>query len=302
MFWHIPSVSMFSELASRLTYANVAATVALFVALGGSSYATVRLSKGSVGSSELRDGSVRSGDIVDDNVRNADIGPDAVHTDQVADGTLRSQDFRRGELLAGAQGPQGGAGVPGVSGQPGPPGADGASLTWRGAWNPLTAYFPRDGVSHGGSSYVATNPNVNSDPAISAVDWDLLASKGDTGPSGAQGPTGATGPQGPQGDTGATGAQGPQGPAGSQGPQGPTGAAGATNVVVRTATLTSTLSGEVYCSAGERATGGGFEHASPQRVTSSVPLPQTAGATPTGWRMVFNVASSGTVYVVCASP
>jgi hypothetical protein len=42
----------------RLTYANVVATLALFVALGGASYAAVELPAGSVGSKQLRAGSV----------------------------------------------------------------------------------------------------------------------------------------------------------------------------------------------------------------------------------------------------
>ena len=58
------------RLRDRLTYANVVATIALFVALGGSSYAALTLPRNSVGAkqlkprsvgkSELRSGSVRS--------------------------------------------------------------------------------------------------------------------------------------------------------------------------------------------------------------------------------------------------
>ena len=43
---------------SRLNYANVVATLALFIALGGASYAAVELPANSVGSRQLRDGSV----------------------------------------------------------------------------------------------------------------------------------------------------------------------------------------------------------------------------------------------------
>ena len=39
---------------SRLSYANVIATVALFLALGGSSYAALNLPKGSVGPKQCR--------------------------------------------------------------------------------------------------------------------------------------------------------------------------------------------------------------------------------------------------------
>jgi len=44
----------------RLTYANVIASLALFVALGGSSYAAIKLPAGSVGAKQLRTGAVTS--------------------------------------------------------------------------------------------------------------------------------------------------------------------------------------------------------------------------------------------------
>ena len=46
---------MLSSLVFRLSYANVIATLALFVALGGSSYAALNLPKGSVGSQATRE-------------------------------------------------------------------------------------------------------------------------------------------------------------------------------------------------------------------------------------------------------
>lgn len=49
---------LLSFLRSRLTYANVVASVALFVALGGISYAAVTLPARSVGRAQLRDGAV----------------------------------------------------------------------------------------------------------------------------------------------------------------------------------------------------------------------------------------------------
>ncbi len=43
---------------ARLSYANVVATLALFLALGGASYAALTLPRNSVGTPQLRDGSV----------------------------------------------------------------------------------------------------------------------------------------------------------------------------------------------------------------------------------------------------
>src|SRR5664279_3162702 len=44
--------------ASKLTYANVTATIALFLALGGASYAATQLPKNSVGAKQLKKGAV----------------------------------------------------------------------------------------------------------------------------------------------------------------------------------------------------------------------------------------------------
>ena len=87
---------------SRLSYANVIATIALFVALGGSSYAALNLPKGSVGPPQLQKNSVSSV--------------------KVKPGSLLKSDFRKSHRakLIGPQGPQG---VQGPKGAPGSPGA-----------------------------------------------------------------------------------------------------------------------------------------------------------------------------------
>lgn len=45
---------MLRKIRSRLTYSNVVASMALFIALGGVSYAAVTLPKNSVGSSQVK--------------------------------------------------------------------------------------------------------------------------------------------------------------------------------------------------------------------------------------------------------
>lgn len=109
---------MLGQLSARFSYANVTATIALFVALGGSGYAAVRLSKNSVTSRTIRNGQVR----------NADLGKNAVTSVKVRDGSLLAADFRPGQLPAGppgAAGPQGAAGPTGAAGAKGDPGAVG---------------------------------------------------------------------------------------------------------------------------------------------------------------------------------
>ena len=88
-----------SPIKPRLTFANTAATLALFTSLGGVSWAAVTLPKGSVGSQQLQ--------------------ANAVSTRNVRDGSLLSRDFKQGEL------PRGQAGLTGATGLPGPQGAQG---------------------------------------------------------------------------------------------------------------------------------------------------------------------------------
>ncbi len=93
---------MLSRLRARMTYANVIATVALFVALGGSGYAALTLPENSVGAKQLRKNSVRSAEVKARSLRVSDLKPSA-----------RAR-------LRGARGPQG---VQGVPGQPGAAGS-----------------------------------------------------------------------------------------------------------------------------------------------------------------------------------
>ena len=111
----------------------------------------------------------------------------------------------------------------GEDGAIGPSGPVG--LNWRGSYVGSSSYAPNDAVGADGSSWIATaaippsgcvNPKVPStcvfnNPGANPS-WQLLASIGDAGATGAQGAAGSQGP------TGATGPQGPAGAAGSSGP------------------------------------------------------------------------------------
>jgi len=90
--------------------ANAIAYAALFVALGGTSYAAVKLPAGSVGTKELRR----------DAVTKSRIHRDAVTSLRVLDHTLKAVDFAPGQLKAGPQGDQGPAGAKGDTGDVGP--------------------------------------------------------------------------------------------------------------------------------------------------------------------------------------
>ena len=105
----------------RPSPATAMSCVALFVALGGSSYAAL---------------SIRSADVVDNSLRGVDIRNSTLRSVDVADGSLLRTDFRNGELAgvgagqggagpAGPPGPQGAAGPTGPQGPPGPAGPEG---------------------------------------------------------------------------------------------------------------------------------------------------------------------------------
>lgn len=84
---------MTSWLGSRLSYANVMATVALFVALGGSSYAALR-----IGSKQIVNNGVRSADLRNNDVRGKDVRNGTLGSVDVGDGSLLAADFKPGEL------------------------------------------------------------------------------------------------------------------------------------------------------------------------------------------------------------
>jgi hypothetical protein len=57
----------------HLTYANVMATIGVFLALGGASYAAIKLPANSVGSRQIKDGAVGSADIKNHSIRSGDF-------------------------------------------------------------------------------------------------------------------------------------------------------------------------------------------------------------------------------------
>ncbi len=74
------------RLTHRLNYANVTATLALFIALGGTSYAVSQLPRNSVGATQIRTGAVSSRDVRDRGVGLRDISPAARRALQGAKG------------------------------------------------------------------------------------------------------------------------------------------------------------------------------------------------------------------------
>ena len=99
----------------HLTFANVVSVLALFVALGGTTYAAVKLSNNSVRSKHIKDRAVK----------NRDLRSSAVNSRVVKNGSLLAGDFAAGQLPAGAPGAPGAPGAKGDKGDPGAAGAQG---------------------------------------------------------------------------------------------------------------------------------------------------------------------------------
>jgi hypothetical protein len=105
--------SWLARLKARLSFANVTATLALFVALGGTSYAAATLpfnsvGKGqiksnavgksevaanAVGTSELRNSGVAAADIKSGAVGPSEVRPNAIDSDELADKGIKSADI-----------------------------------------------------------------------------------------------------------------------------------------------------------------------------------------------------------------
>lgn len=106
----------------RLTYANVISSLALFVSLGGISYAAVKLPKDSVGTKQLKKGAVTGAKVDNGSLSAKDFGGKLPEGDPGSQGAAGVQG-PKGE--AGVRGPTGPAGVRGANGFRGPTGPAG---------------------------------------------------------------------------------------------------------------------------------------------------------------------------------
>jgi hypothetical protein len=112
---------------------NVIAYLALFIALGGTSYAAINLPRNSVGTKQLRNNAVTSG--------------------KVRNGSLRTSDFQSGALKRGPRGPQGPAGPAGAS-------TLGSAKTLRGRFEATGVATAANGTATGAISFGAQLPSA----------------------------------------------------------------------------------------------------------------------------------------------
>jgi len=247
-----------ARLLGHLNYGNVVGTLALFIALGGVSYAAVKLPAHSVGTKQLKTGAVTS--------------------DKVRDSSLRKRDFDEGQLPRGKDGDPGVNGKDGLNGFNGAPGAKGEA----GAAGPKGDTGPA----------AAAGPTGEEGPEGPA---GANGAAGAEGPPGPPGPAGPAGPTGPTGATGANGATGPIGPMGPGGPTGPPGATGVVNTQKISGFISAVPAADnVWQFLGNQAV---VTTNSTQRLTASAMVPlATTGATPTiKLDVCYQLNSGGTI-------
>ena len=94
---------MLARLRAHLTYANVVATLALFLALGGVSYAAIRVSSrniinNTVRTQDLRNNAVRTQDLRNNEIRGRDIRNRTITNADILTNTITGQQVRESSL------------------------------------------------------------------------------------------------------------------------------------------------------------------------------------------------------------
>lgn len=179
----------YRPMRSHLTYANIMASIAVFVALGGSSVAAVSLKRNSVGSKQVRKGAIkeahlRGGAVTSSKVRNGSLLLTDFRAGQIPVGARGAQGARGPQGLRGPEGAEGASGTPGEQGDPGDPGVSGLVpvfatpvATPPGMQSTSVATCPAGKVVIGGGANTAGNHDiqVNASYWTSSTTWTIRA-------------------------------------------------------------------------------------------------------------------------------
>lgn len=139
------------------------ALVALFVALGGTSYATVRavVPANSVGTAQIRN----------DSVTRAKLAHESITSVLIKDGSLMASDFAAGQIPAGPAGPTGAQGPQGPKGDKGDTGATGKlgpfalrsetqTIPAGRTWTVQALCGPGEHAVSGGTAWAGASPDL----------------------------------------------------------------------------------------------------------------------------------------------
>lgn len=171
----------------RPSAAMVVACIALLVALGGTSYATVlNVPRNSVGTPQLKRNAVKP----------AKLAPNAVRGAHVLNGSLLAADFKAGQLPAGPRGEKG------EKGDSGPPGMSGHEIVTSAVVNvpkgggdyysgrTVTAQCPGGKTAVGGGYYVGSINDAivvtHSRPTAAKTGWEAYVYNGSATPKAAR--------------------------------------------------------------------------------------------------------------------
>jgi len=169
---------------------NCVGLLALFVALGGTSYAAVKLPKNSVGSAQIKAGAVNTSELKKGAVRNGDLGSGAVTGSKIKGNSVTSSKIKPGSLLLSDF----------KTGEMPKPAATPTTLPPSGAaGGALSGTYPNPGLADG----IVTASKLGKLPAIrlgfATGATQQFASGAATSASGVQYPTAATATQYTQG-------------------------------------------------------------------------------------------------------
>jgi hypothetical protein len=155
-----------ARLRAGITYANAMSTIAVFIALSGTTYAAVTLPRNSVGPAQIRSNAVGSSEIRRGAVRSSELGDGSVTLRDLSNGARAS--------LRGAQGPAGAAGADAVTYRAavntggGTPAGNAQGANHQGGTNEYIVTFGRDisGCQYSATlAAVANGPSVEQPPA-----------------------------------------------------------------------------------------------------------------------------------------
>jgi hypothetical protein len=130
--------------------------MALLVASTGTSYAT-----GLIGSADIRNDSITTMDVKDNTLKGRDIKDDVIGSNKIRNGSLKTKDFKAGQVPAGPQGP---AGV----GRWALVDATGAIIAQSGGFS-VTAAYPAAPAAANGNVYINAGEDLTDNGIIATI-------------------------------------------------------------------------------------------------------------------------------------